>query len=122
EADVPAILRNIHLCLELLVLREISVAVGEFMGKNIGHGDELRRAARGRKGVFRGPRSPTAAAHQRQLNSIAFAGVKTGKNDLRKGARGGDFARVFEQLAAAQARFRRIVHGETPCSWWSADR
>src|SRR5208337_1624413 len=71
-----------------VLLVELVVARFELVIENVGHCDELDRAALGRKGIGRGSGATTPAANQGHLDQVALARMDERNSRLRDG-RGG---------------------------------
>ncbi len=114
EADELAVIGDVDLQVTFAVGFEVLVTVGELLGEDVGHGDQLRGAGRGRQGVLGRPRSASAASDQRQLNRIALARIQARQNGIGQSRRRRDFTRRLEKFAARETLLRGIAHGKVP--------
>jgi hypothetical protein len=88
QAHELAVLGNVHLLRESL--REPALAVVEASLEDVGHGDELDRAALGGEGVVGRAGAPAAAADQGHLDGIVAGGVHGRDGHARQGGHGRD--------------------------------
>src|SRR5271157_4590914 len=88
ETEEFLVLVNGQLFATAVLLVELVVARFELVTENVGHRDELDRAALGRKGIGRGSGATTPAANQGHLDQVALARMDERDSRLRDG-RGG---------------------------------
>ena len=98
EADEPAVFR--HIDLVGMALRQLPVALGEPIGKRVGHRDELDRPGCGQR-LLAGPGAAPAAADQGDLDQVVPGGMSRSGQAQRTGecAAGGQNGRRFQKFA-----------------------
>ena len=95
------------------VLVEVVVAGVELVVENVGHGDQLDRAALGRQGVRRGAGAAAAAAHECHLNHVGLARMNQRDGRLGEGRGRRDQAGGLEKITTRRSRLG-IGHGGAP--------
>ena len=113
EADELLVFLDQQLVAAAELLVELVVAVLELGVEDVGHGDELDRAARGVQGVGGGAGAAAAAADQGDLDRVALAGVDEGHRGLREGRGGRDDAAGLEEVTTRGGGLG-VGHGLTP--------
>jgi len=112
EAEELARLGYVHQRVELVAeeVLEVPVGAGEAVLEDVGHGDELDRAALGVDGVDGGAGAAAAAADEGDTDGVVLRGVDVRDGHAGEGRDGRDAAGGVQEFAARNSRGLRVGH------------